>query len=380
MKILVVGGGIGGLAVALALARTGQQVTVYERTSEIKEVGAGLTVWPNAVNVLQKLGMTEIVPTIGMPAHYRTIQTWQGKVLSRIHVDEIAGSPIQVMHRADLQGALLQAVESAGISVQLGKQCTGLAENANGVEAAFSDGTTAQGDLLIGADGIRSVIRQQLFGPPNIRYAGYSSWRGIASIDREMIPFGVSSETWGVGRRIGLIPLKNERMYWFVARTVAEGDGKEDSAEKRKQQVQELFRGWHDPIGQVIEGTEPSMIIHSDVYAIEPLTKWYRGRVVLIGDAAHAMAPNMGQGGCQAIEDAPVLAESLQTHGTDIAAALAAYEAKRMPRVGRVAERSEWIGWFSQANNPLWYGMRNVLADALYTSALTKELNWLLQS
>ncbi|MBO0778945.1 MAG: FAD-dependent monooxygenase [Ktedonobacteraceae bacterium] len=380
MKILVIGGGIGGLAVALALARTGQQVTVYERTSEIKEVGAGLTVWPNAVRVLQQLGLTEVLPSLGMPAHYRTIRTWQGKTLSRIHVDDISGSPIQVMHRADLQGALLRAVEAAGVPVELGKQCNGFTQDAGGVEASFADGTTAKGDLLIGADGIRSIVRQQLFGPPRIHYAGYSSWRGIASLNRDLIPFGISSETWGIGRRIGLIPLKDERVYWFVARTVPERDGKDEAPEKRKQRVQALFRGWHDPIEQVLEATEASMIIHADVYAIAPLTRWSEGRVVLVGDAAHAMAPNMGQGGCQAIEDAPVLAECLQAHATDIPTALRAYEMKRIPRVKRVADRSEWIGWLSQVNNPFWYGLRNVLVNALYTTALTRELTWLLQS
>lgn len=380
MKILVIGGGIGGLAVALALTRAGQHVSVFERTSEIKEVGAALTVWPNAVRVLQGLGLADLVPTIGMPAHYRTVQTWHGEVLSRIHVDQIAGSPIQIIHRADLQMALLQAVEAAGVPVALKKQCTGLRQDESGVEVSFADGTTARGDIVIGADGIHSVVRQQLFGRPRIQYAGYTSWRGIATVSRDIIPFDISSETWGMGRRIGLIPLKEDRVYWFAAKTAPEREGKDDAPEKRKQYLQDLFRGWHHPIEEVLEATEASMIIHTDVYSIAPLPKWSDGRVVLIGDAAHAMSPNMGQGGCQALEDAPALAESLQTYDTNFAAAFRAYEMKRMSRVARVADRSKWIGQLSQVDQPFWYGLRNFAVKAFYTRILTKELNWLLQA
>lgn len=380
MHILVIGGGIGGLAAALALARMGQQVTVYERTQEIKEVGAALTVWPNAVRVLQGLGLADVVPTLGREAHFRTIRTWQGEELSRIDVDRIAGSPIHVIHRADLQHALLRAAEKAGVLIRLGQQCTGFRQDDAGVEASFMDGTVARGDLLVGADGIHSIVRQQIFGKPRTRYAGYTSWRGIASVRREYIPSGISSETWGVGRRIGLIPLKDERVYWFVARTAPERDGIGEPADVRKQRVQALFQGWHHPIEQVLEATEASAIIHTDVYTLNALSRWSEGRVVLIGDAAHAMTPNMGQGGCQALEDAPVLAECLHTHGTDFVAAFHRYEKKRMPRVARVAERSAWIGWLSQADGPFWYRLRNFAVKTLYTQALTKELQWLLQA
>ncbi|MBE3558871.1 MAG: FAD-dependent oxidoreductase [Ktedonobacteraceae bacterium] len=379
MRILVIGGGISGLAVAIALARTGHKVTVYERQPAIKEVGAGLTIWPNAIRVLRQLGMSEMLPTLGMPAHYRTIQTWRGELLSCIHVDQVAGSPIQVMHRADLQGALFQTLAKTDATVELGKRCVGFTQETEGVRASFADGTTAEGDLLIGADGIRSIIRQHLFGEPQIHYVGYSSWRGIASVSKEIIPFGVSSETWGVGRRIGLIPLKDDRVYWFVARTVPEGEGKDDPPELRKQRVQALFHGWHHPIEPVLEATEASMIIHADIYTIAPLPRWSKGRVVLIGDAAHAMTPNMGQGGCQAIEDAPALAESLQAHTSDSEAALRAYEVRRMSRVRRVIKQSERIGRLSQVNNALLYSLRNTLVKALYTRALTSELIWLLR-
>jgi 2-polyprenyl-6-methoxyphenol hydroxylase-like FAD-dependent oxidoreductase len=378
MKILVVGGGISGLAAALALHRTGQEVVVFERTQEIKEVGAGLTIWPNALRVLHSLGLDEIIPTIGMPANYRTIHTWRGNLLSRIHVDSIAGCPLQLMHRADLQDALLQALHNASVPVELGARCVGFSQDATGVEVQFADGQTAQGDLLVGADGIRSLLREKLFGTPKINYTGYSSWRGIASVAKRDIPLGVSSETWGPGRRIGLIPLREGRMYWFAAQTTPQGGGNDESPAQRKAYILSLFQGWHAPIESVLAATDASQILRNDVFDIEPLPRWSQGRVVLIGDAAHAMSPNMGQGGCQALEDAPVLAESLQAHENDLATTLLSYETRRKHRVERVAKQSRRIGQISQVNNMFLYPVRNLLVQALYTQALSKELHWLL--
>ncbi|HEX4207266.1 MAG TPA: FAD-dependent monooxygenase, partial [Ktedonobacteraceae bacterium] len=358
--------------------RSGQQdVRIFERTQDIQEVGAGLTIWPNAIRVLQQLGLNDAIPTLGMPAKYRTIRTWRGELLSQIQVDVIAGSPMQLMHRANLQDTLLQALRQRSVPVELGARCTGFVQEADHVKAQFADGRVAEGDLLIGADGIRSCIRQQLFGAPKISYTGYSSWRGIAAVDEQYIPVGISSESWGRGKRIGLIPLLEGRMYWFAAQTTPEGAGKDEPAEQRKQEVQALFHGWHDPIEPILKATDASHIIRTDVYDIEPLSHWSQGRVVLVGDAAHAMSPNMGQGGCQALEDAPVLAESLHAQ-QDIPTALCAYEACRKPRAERVAKQSRRIGQISQVNNALLYLIRNTLVKAMYTKALTKELTWLL--
>jgi len=377
MKVLVIGGGISGLATALALHRVGHDVSVFERTQEIKEVGAGLTIWPNATRVLQQLGLGAVIPTIGMPANYRTIRTWHGELLSQIHVDTIAGSPMQLMHRADLQDALFQALKDVSVPIELGARYTGSTQDEESVEAHFADGRVVRGDILIGADGIRSVLREQLFGSPKISYTGYSSWRGIATVDEKYIPLGVSSETWGLGRRIGLIPLRGGRMYWFVAYTTPQGGGKDETAEQRKQHVLSLFRGWHQPIEAILEATDTSQIIRTDVYDIEPLPQWSKGRIVLVGDAAHAMSPNMGQGGCQALEDAPALAESLQ-NTIDIQTAFQAYETRRKPRTARVAMQSRRIGQISQVNNALLYPVRNMLVKAMYTKFLTRELTWIL--
>lgn len=380
MNIAIIGGGISGLATALALQRLGRHtITIYEQTREIKEVGAGLTIWPNAIRALNQIGLA--VDHLGMPANYRTIHTWQGTLLSRIYVDALAGSPLRLMHRADLQQALLDAATQAGVSIELGARCSGFEQDEHQVTLQFSDDRPAvKADILIGADGIRSVVRSQLFGAPKIYYTGYTSWRGIAQVEEKHVPQGISSETWGPGRRIGLIPLGEGRMYWFAAQTAPSGGGKDKTPEQQKHFIQELFHGWHSPIEPILAATPTDGIIKTDVFDIEALERWTDGRVVLVGDAAHAMSPNMGQGGCQALEDAPALAQSFQRHDDDYTAALRAYEMVRKPRVQRVALNSRRIGKISQVSNWMLYPVRNALVRSFYTQALSKELIWLLRA
>ncbi len=377
-RALVIGGGIGGLSAALALQQVSMDVQVFEAVQEVKEVGAGVTVWSNAVRALQQLGLSDALQAIGMPATHRVIYTWQGELLSRIQVDQLAhglGAAILLVHRADLQSILLRAFGEA--NVQLGARCIGFTQDESSVCARFEDGREVEGDLLVAADGIRSTLRAQLFGEKPLRYSGYATWRGIAPLEDKHIPIGVSSETWGRGSRIGLIPLDNGRMYWFAGQNAHAGELKAETAEQKKQRMRDLFRGWHEPIEAVIEATDPSTIIQADVYEMEPLPQWRKGRVTLLGDAAHAMTPNMGQGACQAIEDAVVLRSCLQADD-DIPRSLQTYEARRIKRVQRIATQSRRIGWLSQLGNPLACGIRNALVKRFYTRLLSKELDWVL--
>ena len=377
-RALVIGGGIGGLSAALALRQVGMDVQVFEAVEQVKEVGAGVTVWSNAVRALQKLGLADALQAIGMPAKYRIVDTWRGELLSRIQVDQLAGglgAAILVVHRAQLQAALLQAYGEANI--ELGARCVSCTQDQEAVRVQFADGREVEGDVLIASDGIRSMMRAQLFGDKPLRYAGYATWRGIAALEDENITPGVSSETWGRGSRIGLLPLNNGRMYWFAGKNMSAGERKDDTAEQKKQLLRDLFRGWHAPIEAVIEATDPATIIRADVYELEPLQHWSKGRVTLLGDAAHAMTPNMGQGACQAIEDAVVLGSCMKEE-YDVLAALRLYEAKRLKRVERVATQSRRIGWLSQLENPFACDLRDALVKRLYTPLLSKELDWLL--
>lgn len=377
-RALVIGGGIGGLSAALALRQVGMDVQVFEAVREIREVGAGITIWSNAVRALQQLGLSDVLQTIGMPATSRVISTWRGEVLSHVRVDQLAqglGAAILVCHRADVQRALLLACGEEHVT--LNARCVECIQNEKVVYVRLEDGREIEGDLLVAADGVRSALRTQLFGARPLRYAGYMTWRGIASLEDEQIPVGVSSETWGCGSRIGLIPLTQGRMYWFAGLTTYERDGSEETEEQKKLRMQKLFRGWHSPVEATIEATEPSTIIRAGIYEMEPLQRWCTGRVALLGDAAHPMTPNMGQGACQAIEDAVVLGKCLKEE-QDIPTALCHYEMRRIKRVQRVALQSRRIGWLAQLEHPLACKIRNTLVKQWYTGWLTRELNWLL--
>jgi 2-polyprenyl-6-methoxyphenol hydroxylase-like FAD-dependent oxidoreductase len=371
-RALIIGGGIGGLCAAIALRQAGIDVTVFERVTDMHEVGAGLTLWTNAVRALQKLGLTDALRAIGTPCTRATIYSWQGTILAETPVDELL-KKFQVasigVHRADLQAVLLSKL-GEGV-VQPGAQCTGFTQNEKGVCAYFAGGKEVWGDVLIGADGIHSVIRSQLFGQAKPRYAGYTAWRSVTPFQVEQE--GEAFETWGRGKRFGFVPLNNGRVYWFATRNSLEGRG--DGAMGRKGEVLDLFRGWHEPIEALIKATEESAMLRNDIYDRKPLHHWGEGRITLLGDAAHPMTPNMGQGGCQAIEDALVLAACLR-NASDMEAALRAYEDKRIKRTAAIVKRSRTIGRVAQWENPLACSIRDALLKRTPSDVLFKQLGW----
>jgi 2-polyprenyl-6-methoxyphenol hydroxylase-like FAD-dependent oxidoreductase len=376
-KVLVAGGGIAGLVAAIALQRAGIDVTVFERVKEQQEVGAGLSLWANAIRALQKIGLSELLASIGKPLPRQCILSWQGDILSETPVKTLAeryGTPLVVMHRADLQAALLQAV-GEGV-VQSGVTCTGFQQDETGVRIRLADGREVSGDLLLGADGIHSTIRAQLFGAAKPRYAGYTAWRGIAPTTPEHWNEQMATETMGNGRRFGLVPLSQGRIYWFA--TLNTPEGTPDPERGRKQQLLKLFHACHSPVPAVIEATDEAAILHNDIYDRPPLHTWSNGRITLLGDAAHPMTPNMGQGACQAIEDAVALAACLTTEPT-VASALQAYETQRLKRANTVVQRSHRIGQVFQLERPLAVRVRNSLFKMLPTQLLLRQVEWVLK-
>ncbi|HLQ29412.1 MAG TPA: FAD-dependent monooxygenase [Ktedonobacteraceae bacterium] len=368
-RVLIIGGGIGGLAAAIALRRAGIEATVYESGNELREIGAGLTLWVNAVRALHKLGLADGLAAIGMPMTQSGVRSWRGDVLSKTLVDQQARLRIQatVVHRAELLAMLAKAL--AKEVVLLNTRCVGFKQDDSGVWAQFADGREAFGDVLIGADGIHSVIRAQMLGKARPRYSGYTSWRGVASFDNELFPSGVT-ETWGRGRRFGLEPLSQRRVFWYATWNVAERT--EDSAMGRKQQLLELFGDWHEPIRAVIEATVESAILHNDIIDRQPVKHWTKGRVTLLGDAAHPMTPNLGQGACQAIEDAVVLAQCLKEH-KNVVSALQLYEKKRVSRTNSIVRDSWRIGQIGQLENPLVCMLRDALMKRLPAGIQLKQ-------
>jgi 2-polyprenyl-6-methoxyphenol hydroxylase-like FAD-dependent oxidoreductase len=335
-------------------------VEVYERAPELGEVGAGLSLWANALHALDRLGVGEAIRRRGLPGTAGAIRTWRGETLLAPSADRIPrewGVVVTAVHRADLQATLRAALEP-GV-VRLGAECTGFAAEGAGVRARFADGRQADGDLLIGADGLGSVTRARLFGDTPPRYSGYTAWRGITAgaAPRPDSAF----ESWGRGRRFGAVPLLDGRVYWFATRNAPPGEP--ESPAGRTAELLSEFRGWHAPIEALIEATPGAAVLRNDIYDRPPLRRWGEGRITLLGDAAHPMTPNLGQGACQALEDAVVLGDCLR--GTaDVAGALRTYEARRRPRTTTVVERSWRIGRMGQWEHPVACWLRNAAVRA----------------
>ncbi|HEX8035117.1 MAG TPA: FAD-dependent oxidoreductase [Ktedonobacterales bacterium] len=366
MKILVIGAGIGGLTTAIALRRQGHEVLVLERAPQLQEVGAGLTLWPNAMRALRQLRIADAVAAVGSPFTSSDIRSWRGEVLSQPPIRELEqryGEVSIALHRARLQRVLLDALDDGVL--QLDAECCGFAQDAHGVTATLSDGRSEHGDMLIGADGIWSAIRAQLLGETLPRYAGYLALRAIVPSDYQ----GPVFEAWGQGRRFGVVPIGSGQVYWFATMNSSEEVSTQRVA---KSAIVSRFRGWQAPIPALLESTQEAAILQQPVYDRPPTTRWGEGRVTLLGDAAHPTTPNLGQGACLAIEDAVALAACLRG-ATDIAPALRAYESQRIKRTRAIVDLSWQIGKVGQIENKFACWLRDTAMKHIPKSAQLKQ-------
>jgi 2-polyprenyl-6-methoxyphenol hydroxylase-like FAD-dependent oxidoreductase len=336
-RAIVAGGGIGGLATALALQRAGVEAVVLERRAEVSQIasGAGLMVWHNGMSVLERLGVADAVLAGSTPIERFEFRTWRGAPLSCWQVGELGralGSPTVGVARADLHAALLGALAPGTLKL------------ASAVDAFALDGDEVvvggeRADVLIGADGIGSAVRTQLQGRREPRYAGYTTWRGVLDFPEAEAPSGLARKLWGPGRRLISYRVGDGKLYW-LALTRAPRGGRDPEGGHRDAVLAE-HRGW--PIEAMLEATPEDAIARLDIVDHKPLRRWGEGRVTLLGDAAHAMTPNKGQGACQALEDALVLARHLSSD-TDPASALRAYEDERRKRTAGFQRESRTIG------------------------------------
>ena len=260
-------------------------------------------------------------------------------------------------------------VEALGADhINVGYECTGFDHHDDAVGVRFSNGEDVEGDFLIGADGIQSVVRAQIHGPEGPRFAGYTAWRAVATFEMEP----EISESWGHGRRFGIVPIGNGRVYWFATKNALEGEL--ESANRRKQELQKLFEGWHQPIEALIDATDSDLILRNDVYDRVPLkVAWGEGLVTLLDDAAHPTTPNLGQGACQAIEDAIVLA-GIFRGSASVEAALRKYEGQRRARTAYITNLSWRLGKMSQWENPTASWLRNTFLRAVPLSIQRRQL------
>ncbi|MFJ2839351.1 MULTISPECIES: FAD-dependent oxidoreductase [Nocardia] len=327
---IVVGGGIGGLATALALTRRGWSVEVLERAPEIAEVGSGISLWSNALRALDALGIGSVVRAQAIGDVSAGIRDARGRRLSRTDaatLRERFGAPVMI-HRAALLDILRDALP--GDAVRTGVSVSAAEPGGTVVHSAG----VSRADLVVGADGIHSVVRHAVCGEVRARYAGYTAWRAVVDLPERLTEFG---ETWGRGARFGMAPLADGRVYCFAVYNAPE------HAPGTFAEVRARFADWHHPIPALLAAADADTVLHNDIYDIPALPAFTAGRIALIGDAAHAMTPNLGQGGCQALEDAVVLARLAgEPDG------LTRYDRERRPRTRMIAARSARIGTVAQ--------------------------------
>ncbi len=366
-KVIVAGAGIGGLTATIAFRRAGFEVAIFERAAELREVGAGLLLATNAQKALGKLGLAEAVALLGTPASAGEIRSWRGEVLVSIPANELGkkvGVSSAAVHRADLQALLVREVGEG--TMRLGAEVEGFEQDKSGVRVSLAGGSEEHAEILVGADGLRSKVRATIFGPEEPRYAGYTAWRAVAKPEQELLPWGTGFESWGRGARFGCAHIGQGRVYWFATRNAPEGgkDGPPGGPGGARVTLLTLFGEWHRPVRELIEATDEDAILRTDIYDREPLgERWGEGRVTLLGDAAHPMTPNLGQGACQAIEDAVVMARCLQeldeADREGIPGVLRRYEGLRSSRTAKVVRQSRRIGQIGQLESAFLCRLRD---------------------
>ncbi|MBC7929437.1 MAG: FAD-dependent monooxygenase [Rubrivivax sp.] len=359
-KVLIIGGGIGGLTLAIALHRAGIPCTVFERAPELKEVGAGVGVWANAVKVLDRLGVGDSLREIGMPLAVAELCSDTGRVLSAANLTEVvreAGAACYVLHRAELHAALAEQLPEGAIKTD--HECVGLEETGAGVTAHFANGASAEGTLVVGADGINSVVRAQLWGREKPRFSGQTAFRAVVKFD---VPDKrVMREAHGAGKRFGICPMSKDRIYWYAAFNAPEG--RMIDFDKRQKLLLEEYKDWCGQAPDIIAATPSETILQNDLVDRVPIKRWSKGAITLLGDAAHPTTPNFGQGACMAIEDAMVLTRNLLRHA-NLRDALQSYEGERAKRTTSIVKQSWAFGMLARVKNPLVVRVRELLVRA----------------
>lgn len=374
---VVAGAGIGGLAVAGGLLRAGWRVTVLESTEAFAPVGAAITLSPNAVKAMDWLGLGDRLRGRAVAQGAAGLRTAGGRWLMRSRVEvlrERFGVPAFALHRADLHRLLLDSAR--GAELRTGHRVTGLRQDGGRVTASIatpSGSSELEARVLIGADGIHSVVREAVVpGHAGPAYAGYVTWRGVvdaAAVARIGVPESVA-ESWGRGERFGIVPLADGQVYWFATASGPLGTGSDDDLAA----VTDRFAGWHPPIPQLLAATDPEKLLRHDIaYLRDPLPTYARGRVALLGDAAHAITPDLGQGGALALEDATVLVRALGDQPDDVPAALAAYDAARRTRTQKLVRVSAQVGRIAQWHDPAAAGLRNLLVGLVPAGAYLRS-------
>lgn len=370
--IIIIGGGIGGLMTAIALNKKGIASTIYEKTKSFEVNGAGLGLWANATKILDEFGLLSNLLVQGNVLNELRTSTSNGKSLNVVNLKKLEDKfhfPSIVLLRKDLQKELFNTLPSS--QILFNKQCIKIENKTTEIIVHFSDGTLEVANVIIFADGVHSIARKDIFNFPSLKYAGRTSWRGVAQFDKSIFANNINYEIFGKGRRIGIFPLPGNLAYWYAAVNMSE-----EEALKQKRTtdcVLSHFKDWAEPVNTLIKNTLEERLILTNINYDPHINKMVKGNIVLLGDAAHPITPDVGQGACQAIEDAYVLAECLSQNKT-IAEGLNSYENKRLPRVKSISETSFRTGKIRQVESMLGMTIRNSLFRILPESVILKML------
>ena len=365
------------MCAAIALQKIGIAATIYEAAPELKAVGAGVGLAANAIQGLARLGVVEDVVARGKQLEALVMFDEKGKVISNFDTQPLSrkyGISNFVIHRANLHEVLQNQLQAN--SLLLGKRCKSIVQQNGQVQVRFADGTQASADLLIAADGINSVVRRQLLPQSQPRYAGYTCWRAVIRDPGVDINKMISAETWAPQGRVGIAPLQDDSIYWYACINAPEQDP--HMRQMTPAQLALHFAGVNPPIAEVLAATKSEQLLWNDIADLKPLRQFIYNRVVLLGDAAHATTPNMGQGACQAIEDAVVLGQCLQQEPV-LEIALKLYERRRLARTAKVIRLSRLLGQVAQWPQPLLGGLRNSLFRMMPQGITQRQMEWLYQ-
>ena len=342
LRVGIVGGGIGGVALARALRLRGIDAHVFERASAFGEIGAGVQMTPNAAKVLRALGLGDALARIGFLPNAMVGRNWDNaRELFRTPLREVCprlfGADFWHVHRADLHAILCEGIPAD--RVRFNVACTGVTQNAGKAVAHFSDGTQFEADLIVGADGIHSAVRDSLWDKTASQYTGHMCWRALVPVEQHPLPFVSPDASFWMGPKAHIVTyyVKGGAAVNIVAvNESAEWVTESWTEPSTREELLGAYEGWHENIVRLFEKTDAQQIFKWGLFDRDPMAQWSQGNVTLLGDAAHPMLPFLSQGAAMAIEDAYVLAAALSHFGGDLDGALRAYEAERRPRTARV--------------------------------------------
>lgn len=364
MKIIIIGAGIGGASAGIALKRLGHEVVIYDQMQENKPVGAALSLWSNGVKVLNWLGLADEVAALGGAMHDMAyLDGRTGETMCQFSLAPVAEQTGQAPYpvaRADLQALLM---ERFGLEdVRLGMRMEALSDDGQTVTATFADGATDTADMLIGADGARSITRDYVTpaDAPRIerRYSGYTNFNGLVPVDEGIGPAHQWTSYVADGKRACVMPVAGDRFYfWF---DVTQPSGVPYDRADGKRPLEEAFAGWAPGVQRLIAAIDPEVSLNRvEIWDITPFPTWAKGRVAILGDAAHNTAPDIGQGACSALEDSFALAIAVATNTVSVEDTLRRYEKSRAERAGdlvlRARKRGEETHAFDKAATDAWY-------------------------